>query len=464
MQDKKRQNYGFERIIPKNKSNFAYKCYWLKFVLKIKLFVNRFIKRRFKVKKTILTMISTTLLGFSVSLLGLPMQAAAESSNIEELKEQKNKLDNKRFTIKSKISDTNQEINRVKDEQAKLDKEIEKIDFAISEAEGKILQKQEEIKGTQNKIAELKEEVKVLGERIQKRNELIKDRARAFQENGSMVSYIDVLIGANSFSDFIDRVGFIATIIEADQDILRQHQTDIENLEESQKDLEEKLDSIQTMLLELEELKQNLNSQKVEKDKLMASLQLEEEEIENYKMELQEEEQLLSSQQSAIKKAIEIAKQNQAKQVSNSGESDSISASTPPVSSGTFTRPTNGILTSNFGGRSDGMHYGVDIAKRGIVPIVSAADGVVINSYYSSSYGNVVFISHSIDGQIYTTVYAHMSSRTVSAGQIVSKGQQIGFQGNTGKSFGQHLHFELHKGPWNSGKTNAINPVGIVPL
>jgi murein DD-endopeptidase MepM/ murein hydrolase activator NlpD len=73
-------------------------------------------------------------------------------------------------------------------------------------------------------------------------------------------------------------------------------------------------------------------------------------------------------------------------------------------------------------------------------------------------------IAHSINGQTYTTVYAHMSSRSVGDGAVVSKGQQIGYMGNTGDSYGQHLHFELHRGPWNAAKSNAINPVGNVPL
>ncbi|WP_143118238.1 M23 family metallopeptidase, partial [Shouchella clausii] len=65
-------------------------------------------------------------------------------------------------------------------------------------------------------------------------------------------------------------------------------------------------------------------------------------------------------------------------------------------------------------------------------PIVASASGTVIRSHYSSSYGNVVYISHNINGQVYTTLYAHMESRLVSAGQSVSKGQQIGTLGTTG--------------------------------
>ncbi|PAF13480.1 peptidase M23, partial [Shouchella clausii] len=80
--------------------------------------------------------------------------------------------------------------------------------------------------------------------------------------------------------------------------------------------------------------------------------------------------------------------------------------SAPSVASGAWTRPASGRLSSGFGNRSLGNHFGVDIASGGTVPIVAAADGVVIRSYYSSSYGNAIFIAHSVGGQTYTTVYA----------------------------------------------------------
>ncbi|WP_133063626.1 M23 family metallopeptidase, partial [Fictibacillus aquaticus] len=116
-----------------------------------------------------------------------------------------------------------------------------------------------------------------------------------------------------------------------------------------------------------------------------------------------------------------------------------------------------GAITSTFASRFDGMHYGLDIAQGGTVPIHAAADGTVIKSEYSNSYGNVIYISHYIDGQTWTTVYAHMRSRAVQGGSV-KRGQMIGYMGNTGQSMGQHLHFELHKGPWNQAKSNAVNP------
>ncbi|PGZ95319.1 peptidase M24 [Bacillus pseudomycoides] len=124
-----------------------------------------------------------------------------------------------------------------------------------------------------------------------------------------------------------------------------------------------------------------------------------------------------------------------------------------------FKYPTQGNVSSTFDVRWGQMHYGVDFAATGNVPIQAAAPGTVVKSYYSTSYGNVVFVAHHINGNLYTTVYAHMSNRAVKVGDNVATGQLLGYMGNTGHSTGQHLHFELHNGEWNFEKTNAVNPL-----
>jgi len=71
-------------------------------------------------------------------------------------------------------------------------------------------------------------------------------------------------------------------------------------------------------------------------------------------------------------------------------------------------------------------------------------------------------IVHSINGKTYETVYAHLKSYNVKIGQRVKAGDCIGYQGNTGGSVGQHLHFELHakgNGRWNNKYTNAVDPL-----
>lgn len=187
--------------------------------------------------------------------------------------------------------------------------------------------------------------------------------------------------------------------------------------------------------------------------------------MEKYVVSLEEERRILAAQEAAIKRTIARMKAEEEKkrQQANNNNSQGDNATPPPASNGMFIQPAPGVLTSPYGPRWGTFHYGVDIAKPGPnVPIYAAADGEVHYAAYSSSYGNWVQITHYINGQIYTTVYAHMSRYIVSPGQVVKQGQVIGYMGSTGDSTGQHLHFELHKGPWKP--RNGINPAGIVPL
>jgi len=429
-------------------------------------------------KKTMMILSMAVTVGLGTALTGFP-DTTAMAESIGELEQKSKEIQNKQEGIRNELNQTEAQLNEISAEKAQVNAEINRIDLAIGDTTAKITEKNQQIEEKNIEIAQLNKEIDVLVERIKTRNELLKDRARSYQESGGMVSYIEVLVGAESFSDFIDRVGAVAVILEADQDILAEHKADKEALEQKQAQVEKDLSELEAMRAELAKLQADLNVQKEEKNQLMASLLQEEAQVNELKMSLEEQNENLAAQDSAVQKAIELEQQRQAElkrqreaaaaaQASRpAGSSSSSAVSTVPVSDGTFTRPAAGTITSGFGWRSfngGGFHYGVDIAKGGTVPIVAAADGVVSRSYSSASYGETIMITHIINGQTYTTVYAHLSSRSVGNLTAVSKGQVIGYMGNTGDSYGQHLHFELHRGAWNAAKSNAINPVGIVPL
>ncbi|MGM0846006.1 MAG: peptidoglycan DD-metalloendopeptidase family protein [Bacillota bacterium] len=116
--------------------------------------------------------------------------------------------------------------------------------------------------------------------------------------------------------------------------------------------------------------------------------------------------------------------------------------------------PVDGYITDHFGTRG-GHHKGMDIGGEHGSPVYSVDEGIVTKSYYSTSYGHVVFVKHH-NG--YETVYGHLHERIVSEGQAVAKGEEIGTMGNTGRSTGTHLHFEVHKGDWTVHKDHAIDP------
>ncbi len=124
----------------------------------------------------------------------------------------------------------------------------------------------------------------------------------------------------------------------------------------------------------------------------------------------------------------------------------------------TFVWPTVGHITDTYGTRG-GKHYGIDIAAPEGTPVVAASSGIVSRSYYSDTYGHAVFIEH--DNGL-ETVYAHLHERVVAEGDRVLKGQVIGSVGNTGRSSGSHLHFEVHRGKWDAEKSNAIDPLLVL--
>ncbi|MGG3561412.1 peptidoglycan DD-metalloendopeptidase family protein [Neobacillus rhizosphaerae] len=116
--------------------------------------------------------------------------------------------------------------------------------------------------------------------------------------------------------------------------------------------------------------------------------------------------------------------------------------------------PSDGIISDTYGTRK-GKHKGIDIAGNLDTPILAVEDGVVLKSYFSTTYGNVVFIKHPSN---FVTVYAHLNKRNVMVGQSVKQGDMIGKMGKTGQATGTHLHFETHQLEWRYDKKFALDP------
>jgi murein DD-endopeptidase MepM/ murein hydrolase activator NlpD len=128
------------------------------------------------------------------------------------------------------------------------------------------------------------------------------------------------------------------------------------------------------------------------------------------------------------------------------------------ASTGSYSWPIRGTVTSYFGGRkifgSYSYHSGIDIAVSYGAAVKAADGGTVTFAGYKGSYGNLVIITHDNGTQTY---YGHNSSLVVSAGQKVYKGQTIAKAGSTGRSTGVHCHFEMRI------NGSAVNPLNYLP-
>jgi len=434
----------------------------------------------------------TAVLGLSVVLA----EPVANANSLNELKEKKQEIEKKTNQLNSNISEKKSDISENQSKQEQLLTQIKELDSEIIKTDKNIDAVLGEISRTTTEIEKLQASIKVLVKKIAERDELIKERLRAVQQSGGSVNYLDVLLGASSFADFIDRFSAVNTLMDADRKILQEQADDKQSLETQQAQVEDKLAQQENSRDKLVQLKANLDGQKASKGKLVDQLEAEQnklraeqKDLEHARHEAMEvskeiENKIVREQARLIeiarqaeiaqkkKEAAERARQEAARKKSSANKGSSAKApsapsvSPPSVSSGTWTRPASGRFSSTFGGRNIGagaeFHYGSDIANSIGTPIVAAANGVVSYAAPMGTYGNVIMITHSIDGQIFTTVYAHLNGFNVRSGQSVSKGQLIGQMGNTGRSTGPHLHFEIHVGPWNGARSNAVNPIRYV--
>ena len=120
---------------------------------------------------------------------------------------------------------------------------------------------------------------------------------------------------------------------------------------------------------------------------------------------------------------------------------------------GTFVQPFKGRVTSVFGPRKYRYHYGVDIKLQTGDSVACAFDGTVRISQRSKTYGNVIVVRHKNGLE---TFYAHLSKKFVEPNQAVKAGEILGLGGNTGRSYGSHLHFEIRY------MDEPINPSDVV--
>jgi peptidoglycan DL-endopeptidase CwlO len=195
----------------------------------------------------------------TIIMFGSPtvlLQVEAEENNNQQI------IDEQRSNIQLEILKGNVELNRVKEEIEKINEQIKRVEQAINDNNQIILETENKISSSQLEIQKLEAEIVTLNEKVSKRNEILKKRALTFQENGGKVNYLDVLLGSTSFKDFVDRVGAVASFVEADQNIINQHEADKEEIRKKQAQVKDKLIDLQSMKVELEGMQSQILEQK----------------------------------------------------------------------------------------------------------------------------------------------------------------------------------------------------------
>ncbi|YCA22053.1 NlpC/P60 family protein [Bacillus sp. JZ35] len=197
--------------------------------------------------------------------LFIPFTYEANAQNFEQKKQE---LDSKQSEVNKNLQKKKEELSKLEAKQEELAQKLKDIDEKALKTSDQIEEKQKENEKTKKEIKALKKEIADTEKRIEDRNKFLKKRVRALQESGGSTKYIDVLLGAKSFSDFISRAGAVSTLINADSEIIKEQEKDKAELQKSENELNTKLENVQNTLAKLETLQSDLNKQLDEKDKL----------------------------------------------------------------------------------------------------------------------------------------------------------------------------------------------------
>ena len=252
------------------------------------------------------------------------MGNTVEASRESELKSE-------RTEIQSELKEKREELEALQAELVELEDEIEIINEIIESNELEIEKTTESIRESEEEIALLEEEIEKLEMDIQRRHDILKDRASALQKNGGTLSYIDVLFGAQSFSDLIDRVSVVTKIAQSDQNLIQRLQEDQEEVATQRQIVEEKLVELEDAKLELEHIQELTLEQKETNEAKQAELEDKKEASKDLIKELEIEDREL---QQMIEQARLASTQSNIVQYSNQTEGATSTATTASVTSG----------------------------------------------------------------------------------------------------------------------------------
>lgn len=424
----------------------------------------------FKYRRVFVSLIAGVLvLSLIIGLVAMVANAAKSDDiqdEIDDLEAESESLAAERERIEGEIEKTNDEMLDIANEKAQIDKQIEILEQEIENVN-------EQIHQYSLLIAERQAE---LDEIIARQNELFsryRSRMRAIQEHGE-ISYLSVLLNADSFADMLTYRVMIEEISEADRQMMNELSAMALEVLSAKEALDNERGKLEDTKRELADAESLLAAKREESEALLnelyvlcADLQNDAQTYEDMEADIsaeiaQKEEELTEAKREEYLAWLAQQNQNNGGNGGGSGTDTGDGGGSGSSSGVYFMYPLayRGVVTSSYGYRvhpitgNYSFHNGVDLAVSQGTPIYASRSGYVSTATYNYVYGYYVTINH-MDG--YSTLYGHMTNYTVSEGEYVTQGQVIGYVGSTGYSTGPHLHFTIY---YNGSTVNPMEYIG----
>ena len=345
--------------------------------------------------------------------------AATKSELQEEQNEIQNKIDEaeaKQEAVGEKITEATKQIQELTSQISEYENQIEELDSELSELETSIEEAQTELEEAERQYI--------------KQQEMLEARIVAQYEAGE-TTYLDVLLGGGSLLDMISNWQLVSDIAEMDQQLLDEIEANRIEIETAKQTLETSKEQVETLKNSKEQTSNSLKNSQALKEQQVAQLN-EEEKL------LQEEIDELNAANREIERQLAAAEQQYSDKIANLN-----------TGNGTLQKPLkSGVVTATWYYPSGGFHGAIDWGVPVGTEVYAAEDGVVLTAGWSGSgYGYYVVLQHSNGMRTY---YGHGNGKFyVYQGDVVERGQIIMLSGNSGRSTGPHLHFEIRVSPYN---------------
>ena len=348
--------------------------------------------------------------------------------------------------IKDNLSDIQAQKKEVQKKLDSIRNDLSKAKEQVELIQGQVLLTEEEINTSQAlldqydlQIAQKEAEIHTLEQQEEEQYQEFYRQVRWMEETGG-TSYLSILFQASSLAEMLDSAMIITDIMDYSNRI-------IDQLNATQAQLGAARDDLAVGRADQAEVQQALEAKKAELEDQRAQAQTLLNQIAASESEYAAEAKKLADSEAQINKELKEAEKKYQAQLEALAQQNNVN-----MTSGDWYWPLPGRykISSLFGNRADPFtgkrdnHTGTDIPAPSGTPIYAAKTGVVTTvnkNKNASSYGYYCIISH---GNGYATLYAHQKQvPIVQEGQTVQKGQVIGYVGTTGRSTGNHLHFEL---------------------
>ena len=370
----------------------------------------------------------------------LPQLALAKSRIDEKIQAQRAHI----HDVHAKLHVKRAQLDEARAKVGSIQAQLDDTNRNIAAVNGRLGDLQAQVRSTQRKLAWNKVQLAAAQATLKRHQDALNRRLVDAYEHGDL-GYVDVLLRARSFGDFVERWNDVRFLVKANEATIRDRKADQAHIVAIQTGLLGAQSELQAAEAQAHQQQVALDGLAAQRQQLLSAADAERQHVQTEVNELDEETAASEAQLEALIQAKQEEEERRRAAERRARRLAGEDVPPEPSAPGQLMWPASGPITSPFGMRNNPvthvfiLHAGIDIGVATGTTVAAAAAGrVIVAGWDDGGCGNMIVIDH---GGRLSTQYCHLSQIFVAVGQDVQRGQAIAASGSTGNSTGPHLHF-----------------------